>query len=277
MEKLGRYFFAIAIIAFGLQHLVYLKFVTRIIPTLPAWVPGHSLLAGVFGVFLVTAGFMIILGKLARPAALLIGAVNLVSFITLYMPLLIPDLGNGGLWASSGKALALAGGSFLVAGSLPVKLNQKTVRLYMILRPLENFIRPAPYFLSYFLILCGFLHFVYVDFVAGLVPSWIPSHIFWAYFAGVALIAGGVGMIIGQTSRSAATLTGLMISLWVVLLHIPRAAADLRDSNEMTAVFEALAISGAAFLVAALPGKIVLKAEPQQERNVSAPGIIRSG
>jgi len=45
----------------------------------------------------------------------------------------------------------------------------------------------------------------------------------------------------------------------------------------MTAVFEALAISGAAFLVAALPGKIVLKAEPQQERNVSAPGIIRSG
>jgi hypothetical protein len=41
-----------------------------------------------------------------------------------------------------------------------------------------------------------------------------------------------------------------MIFLWVILLHIPRAAADLRNTNEMTAVFEALAFSGAAFLVA---------------------------
>jgi uncharacterized membrane protein len=260
-----------------LQHLVYLKFVTRLIPTMPAWIPAHSLLAGLFGVFLIAAGVMIIFGKVARPAALLLGAVSLVSFIALYMPLLIPNLGNGGLWASSGKAIAIAGGSFLVAGSLPVKLNYKTARFYRFLMPLENFIHLASYFLSYFLILCGFLHFVYVEIVADLVPSWIPGHIFWAYFAGVALIAGGVGMIVRQTSRLAATLTGLMISLWIVLLHIPRAAADLRDSNETTAVFEALAISGAAFLIAALPRKIELKAKPELERNVPAPGIIRSG
>jgi hypothetical protein len=78
-------------------------------------------------------------------------------------------------------------------------------------------------------------------------------------------------MIIRQTSRLAATLTGLMISLWIVLLHIPRAAADLRDSNETTAVFEALAISGASFLIAALPRKIESKARPELERNVPLP------
>jgi len=276
LGALGRFFFAIAIIAFGLQHLVYLKFVTRLIPMMPSWIPAHPFLAGVFGVFLITAGVMIIFGKAARPAALLLGTVNLVSFIVLYLPLLIPDLGNGGLWASSGKAIAIAGGSFLVAGSLPVKLNHKTAQLYRLLMPLEIFIRLAPYFLSYFLILCGFLHFVYVEIVADMVPSWIPGHIFWAYFAGVALAAGGLGMIIRQTFRLAATLTGLMISFWIVLLHIPRAAADLRDANETTAVFEALAISGTAFLIAALPQKIELKVNPELERNVPAPGIIRS-
>jgi len=43
--------------------------------------------------------------------------------------------------------------------------------------------------------------------------------------------------------------------LWVFLLHIPRAVADPRGSlgNEWTSVFEALAYSGVAFMLAALP------------------------
>lgn len=40
---------------------------------------------------------------------------------------------------------------------------------------------------------------------------------------------------------------------------------------------ESATISGAAFLIAALPRKIVLKAKSELERNVPAPGIIRSG
>jgi hypothetical protein len=54
-----------------------------------------------------------------------------------------------------------------------------------------------------------------------------------------------------MTVRLAAALSGIMIFLWGVLLHIARAAVDIRSSNETTAVFEALAMSGAAFLVAA--------------------------
>jgi hypothetical protein len=44
-----------------------------------------------------------------------------------------------------------------------------------------------------------------------------------------------------------------MIFLWVLMLHLPRAvaAADAASRrNEWTAVFEALAISGIAFVVA---------------------------
>ena len=53
-----------------------------------------------------------------------------------------------------------------------------------------------------------------------------------------------------MTARLAATLTGIMIFSWVVLLHIPRALADVHNANETTAVFEALAMTGPAFLVA---------------------------
>jgi hypothetical protein len=70
----------------------------------------------------------------------------------------------------------------------------------------------------------------------------------------VALIAGGVGILIPKVRGLAALLSGIMILLWVVLLQIPRALSAPRDSNETTAVFEALAMSGTALLVAALDG-----------------------
>jgi hypothetical protein len=38
-----------------------------------------------------------------------------------------------------------------------------------------------------------------------------------------------------------------------VLLHIPRALANLHDANETTAVFEALAMSGIAILISTIP------------------------
>ena len=180
-----------------------------------------------------------------------VGRSHLVSFALLYLPSLITTPPNGGLWTNAGKALALAGGCFLVAGSLPLKLGGAVAGLATIANALEKFIPLGRFFLAAFLILGGIEHFIYVQFVSGLVPSWIPGHNFWTYFAGVALIAGGIGICIGRMSRLAAILSGLMIFLWLILLHIPRAMADLSNSNETTAVFEALAFSGAAFLVAA--------------------------
>jgi uncharacterized membrane protein len=117
---------------------------------------------------------------------------------------------------------------------------------------LERFIPLGRFFFAAFLILCGIEHFIYIDLVATMVPAWIPGSVFWASFAGVALIAGGVGIIVPLTTRLAGALSGLMIFLWVFLVHIPRAVA-MRNSNETTAVFEALAMSGIAFIVAVQP------------------------
>ena len=64
------------------------------------------------------------------------------------------------------------------------------------------------------------------------------------------LLAGGIGILFPQTLRLAALLSGLMIFLWVPMLHIPRALADLSVPGETSAIFEALALSGVALLVA---------------------------
>ena len=101
-----------------------------------------------------------------------------------------------------------------------------------------------------FFILAAILHFIYAQYVAILIPNWIPAHLFWTYFAAVTLIAGAIGMLIPQTMKLAASLSALMVFLWVVLLHFPRATANLHDANETTALFEALAMCGAAILIA---------------------------
>ena len=253
LAEVGRFFFAVPMVAFGVQHFAYLDFVTRVFPKLPGWIPGHHYLAFISGLFLFAAGFSIMNSQAARSTALLLGVVILTSFTCLYLPLLIITPPNGGLWTSAGKALALSGGSFLVAGSLPVKANGplEAFSIAPVVKFLEEFIPLGRFFFAAFLILCGVEHFIYVDFVAAMVPSWIPWHIFWAYFAGVALIAGGLGMIVPMTTQLAASLSGIMIFIWFLIVHIPRAASDLSNANEMTAVFEALAMSGIAFLAAA--------------------------
>jgi uncharacterized membrane protein len=253
LAGVGRFFLAIPMMAFGAQHFAYLDFVTRVFPKLPAWIPAHTFLVCVLGAILLGAGAAMMAERAARSTALLLGAIILSSFVLLHLPLLITAPTNIGLWTRAGKALALSGGSFLVAGSLPIKLDSPTTAFAGVVRVLERFIPLGRFFLAAFLIYCGIAHFITVEFVTSLVPSWIPGGVFWTYFTGVALIAGGAGMCVPLTSQLAALLSGLMIFVWVLVLHIPRAAANLSSSNETTAVFEALAMSGAAFLVAAAP------------------------
>ena len=90
-----------------------------------------------------------------------------------------------------------------------------------------------------------------VQFVAGLVPAWIPGRVFWTYWCGAALVAAGVGLLLRIKARLAAGLLGSMIFIWFLVLHIPRALADPHSGhgNEWSSVFEALAFSGIAFIL----------------------------
>lgn len=235
----------LALLVFGLQHLIYGDFVTRVAPKLSAAANPHQAGAYLTGALLVIGGAAILYRGTARMAGLLLGAAILASFLLLYLPLLTKTQFLGALWTNARKALALSGAALLAAGSAPRPEGRSGL-----LQFLEHLIPAAPYFLGAFLILTGIQHFLFAKFVATLVPTWIPGAVFWTYFAGVALIAGGLGMMIPFTRRLAAALTAIMIFLWLLLLHIPRALAAPADSNETTAVFEALAISAAAFLVA---------------------------
>jgi len=252
---LGRLFFAVGLIAWGIQHLVAGDFVTRVVPSWPGWMPARAFWAYLIGVALIVAGAAIILHIKAQAAALTFGVLAFLSFLFLHLPLAAKDVLLGGSWTSAGKALVMCGGALCVAVSLAQAEGEPPNRLLSSAGVRQNVVVWGRICLGAFMILCGIQHFLYVPFVATLVPSWIPGAVFWTYFAGVALIAGGVGIVVPQVTWLASLLSGLMIFSWVFLVHIPRALSSPYNPGEVAAVFEALAFSGVAFLLAGLANR----------------------
>jgi uncharacterized membrane protein YphA (DoxX/SURF4 family) len=240
IARLGGVFFGVSLIAFGIQQFLYGDFVPGRAPAWPAGVPGRLLWAQVSGAVLIAAGAAIVAEKKARVAAVAVAAMIFLWALLRNIPLAAADHYYGGAWTNLGKALALTGGALAVA-----RLSLRWTYVGRVC-------------LGAFLVSSGIQHFLFVPFVMSLVPTWIGAARFWTYFAGVALIAGGAGLVVPRTARLAAALSGLMIFLWFVMLHVPRAlaAADAQGRNEWTAVFEALAMSGIALvLTGPLPGR----------------------
>jgi uncharacterized membrane protein len=99
-------------------------------------------------------------------------------------------------------------------------------------------------------------HFTLGRLMAGGIPSWIPAHVFWIYFVGVALVAAALSIVVKKYSQLAAMLLGTMILLFVVLLHIPRVAANPHDRISWAVALRDLSFSGGAFAFAGAQRKL---------------------
>ena len=96
----------------------------------------------------------------------------------------------------------------------------------------------------------GVLHFIYIAYVASVIPNWIPAHVFFAYATGVAHIASGLGILTGVFSRVAAYCTAAMFGSWVLIVHAPRVLGNFRHPNEWTSMLIAVGMCGTALLIA---------------------------
>lgn len=96
----------------------------------------------------------------------------------------------------------------------------------------------------------GTEHFTFPEEVARIVPSWLPAHSFWAYLAGVALIAAALSIVVRRQERLAATLLGILLFLFVALIHLPNVVAHPGDRFAWAVCLRDIAFSGGAFAFA---------------------------
>jgi uncharacterized membrane protein len=81
-------------------------------------------------------------------------------------------------------------------------------------------IKPGRFLLALPMLVYPVLHFVYTNFVAGIIPPWIPWHLFWTYFTAVTIMAAGVAIVFKKHAQLAATLLGIEIFLFCALIHM---------------------------------------------------------
>jgi len=242
LALIGRIAFAVGLAFWGFQHLQHGAFVTRAMPPWPDSVPLHSIAPYLVGAIFILSSIAILLRRHARRAALLVATVVFLGFVLFALPAVFKDVLIGGAWTHAGKALVIATGALAVAATFSIDAASPTDRLFILLS------RCA---LGAFMIQSGFQHFKWDAFVHTLVPSWMPGGPAWTYITGVALVVLGLGLLFPRTARLAALASGAMIFAWVLMVHFPRAVITVRDANEATALFEAIAFSGLAFLLAA--------------------------
>ncbi|MGH9733117.1 MAG: DoxX family protein [Candidatus Acidiferrales bacterium] len=87
--------------------------------------------------------------------------------------------------------------------------------------------------------------------VAMIVPRWMPWHLFWVYFVGAALVAAALSLAVRKESQLAAALTGLMLLLFVLMIHIPNCFRAPHDRSIYTIAARECLLSAGAFAYAA--------------------------
>ena len=179
--------FGAAVFAIGLaaiaENFIASDFVTELQPV-SASIAGRTLLAYLNGALLLAATASVLFNFRVRLAAmfatLLLAVCDRVPARAAGNP--HPNAGNA--WTPALEIFAMASAALmLMVLSAQDDARHRTLGTIGLL----CFAVTLPAF--------GALHFIYWEYVASVIPAWIPGHTFWAYFTGVAHVAAGVAIL----------------------------------------------------------------------------------
>jgi uncharacterized membrane protein len=159
--------------------------------------------------------------------------------------------------ASANIWMSLAGLVYLAAGTLVLRKEIGAARGW------DKLIALACVFIAASLAVFAPEHFRGPQFVQDSVPAWMPGHRFWAYFVGCALFAAATSLTFRKFLRLSSTLLGSMFFLFVCMIYLPSALANLGDRFAWTFLLRDLSFAAGAW---ALAGEHSRVSSPQQSK-----------
>lgn len=256
----GRFLLAVPMVIFGIEHFLFANFVTMIVPP---WIPWHLFWTYFVGIALIAAGLAIIVRKEAQLAGLLLGAMILAFVLLIHLRLLAqlpsdlfaanPIFGpHPGRLNNACKDLGLSGAAFLFAGTQSdtwkVQNKDKVFTLGRVLFAIA-------------VATLGVLHFVYPAFAPGVQPMSttikfpMPGQPMWSYLTGIAFVVAAVAIFLNNRVRLAATLLGILILLFGLIVWVPWLATHPQDIAGGNYLKDMGLVGGALLLAGALPKK----------------------
>jgi uncharacterized membrane protein len=143
-----------------------------------------------------------------------------------------------------GVALCAAGIALFLIGALAAKDEIAEARGLDKIVALTNVCFAIP------LAVFGALHLFGPQFVIGAVPRYMPWPSLWVYFVGCALIAASLSIATKTAVRWSGLLFGIMMFLFVAMIHLRGALAQPHNRIIWTIVFREMSFGGAGWILA---------------------------
>ncbi|HKD82628.1 MAG TPA: DoxX family protein [Candidatus Angelobacter sp.] len=207
--------------------------------------PASSVLAYVCAFICIGSGIGLFWGRKARPAARVLLLYLLLWLLVFRVPSLVHGVPVDVYWSLSQTGVLVAAAWVLFAWFAGDWDRQR-----FSFATGDNGLRIARAIYGFAIIPFGIAHFQYVEHTASMVPGWLPAHVAWAYFTGVAFIAAGIAVLVGVCARLAAALSALQMGLFLVLVWVPAVATRSLNSFQWGEVLVTWVLTAAAWVVA---------------------------
>jgi uncharacterized membrane protein len=151
----------------------------------------------------------------------------------------------------------IAGAAFLVAGLFALQRELRTAAW------LDKLIALGSVFVAASLATFGGEHFVVGQSMAGMVPAWLPAHVFWVYLVGTALFAAALSLVAKKCVRLSVPLLAAMFFCFVLMIHAPNVIAHPKERSFWTIALRETVFGGASL---ALAGFLMAEKRPRLSR-----------
>lgn len=242
--RIVQMFFGAAWLIFGTQHFWYVDAVAKMVPE---YFPARRFWAYLVGAAMIAAGLSLIAGIKARLAAVLLGVMLLMFFLTIQVPKMIGGNWSAVNWTRIFQDFAIAAAAFMLAWILS-KREESEPDVWKKIAGLSHYVFAA------LLIVFGIGQFFNLDFLTAKVPEYLPFRIFWVYLTGIAMIITGASVFINKKARTAAIALATFLLILNLLRYAPLFLTGAYNALLLTAaMLDLTIICGVFFLACALP------------------------
>lgn len=244
--RIVRILFALGVMSVGVLTLVLGYGVLLFAPVPDGWIPWLKPIGYASGILMVGTGAGLMFERSAGVATRILLPFLLVWTLS-RVPVVISDPGREISWFAVGEIAVLAAGAMVLFTTLArLRAGSSLQRVTH-----EYGLRTAWLLFALSLLTFGLSHFF--EFAArtvSLVPAWLPYRTEWAYLAGAAQIAAGLGVLFSIYPRLAAAMEAAMLSVFTLLVWVPAVVANPRLHSNWGEFLFTFALAGASWVIA---------------------------